>query len=116
MGGGQSEVQYASRLSLETPQKRTGQGENEKRLHFGWKAGRLQEFDRQLLAKAGIDVFNRVVVQFTSAALEQELARLENESLAGHDLAEVRKTVFGVESAGNGYRLLVLRQDFRPRP
>lgn len=116
MGGGRNEVQYASRLSLDTPLKRTGQSENEQRLRFGWKAGRLQDFDRQLLAKVGIDVANRVVVQFASAALEQELARQENERLAGRDLAEVRKTVFGVESVGAGYRLFVLRQDFRPRP
>jgi hypothetical protein len=116
MGGGKADVEYAAKLSLDSPTKRTGKGADEKRLRFGWKAGRLQEFDRQLLAKAGIDMHGRVVVQFASGALEDELARLENEHLAGRDLSEVRKTVFGVESAAGGYKLLVLRQDLRPRP
>ena len=116
MSGGSANVDYASKLSLDSPTKRSGSGAAEKRLRFGWKAGRLQEFDRQLLGKAGVDAHGRVVVQFASPALENELARLENEQLAGRDLSEVRKTVFGVESADGGYKLSVTRQDLRPRP
>jgi hypothetical protein len=116
MGGGQADVVYASHLSRNMPVKRTGSGADENRLRFGWKAGRLQEFDRQLLAKAGVDVHGRVVVQFASQALESELARLELEQAQERDVSEIRKTVFGVESVGNGYALFVQRQDYRPRP
>lgn len=116
MGGGKPQVEYASRLSQPTPTKRLQGAEKEERLRFAWKAGRLQEFDRQLLAKAGVDVHDRIVVQFASLALENQLARLEQEQSGSRDVAEIRKTIFGVESAGDGYQLVVLRQDLRPRP
>jgi hypothetical protein len=114
MGGGKAEVEYASRLSRPQPVRRSASGEGETRLRFAWKSGQLQEFDRQLLAKAGVDVHERVVVQFAPASLENELARLEREHSQGRDVSEIRKTVFGVESAGDGFQLTVVRQDFRP--
>jgi hypothetical protein len=116
MGGGKPDVQYASKLSLATPAKRTLGDAKEERLRFAWKGGRLEEFDRELLAKAGVAADGRQVVQFASRALENELARLETQHSGGRDVAEIRKTVFGVESVDGGYKLFVARQDLRPRP
>lgn len=116
-GGGREGVVYASKFAAGNPQTRElGQDEVEQRRRFTHQSGALQEFDRQLLAAAGVDAGGRIVAQFMPAKVENRLAQLEREKAKGRDLEEIQRTVFGVQSVGDGYQLIVVRQEYRPRP
>ena len=109
LGGGRDGVVYAAGLANGNPTTREGTGEDEQRLRFTWEKGTLQEFDRHLLAAAGVDVSGRIVAQFMPAEIENRLAILERDHSEGRDLEEIHRTVFGVQSAGDGYEFYVLR-------
>ena len=116
--GGVDEVQYAAGLSQAAPVRRAGVSAQEDRLYFSWQDGALQEADRQLLGKAGIDTAGKIVVQFYPAATEQMLAVLEADYLkarsGGRDIKAVRRTRFGVRSEGQGYVFFVINQTYLP--
>lgn len=116
LGGGRREVDYAANLAAASPTVRTADAARENRLRFSWKSGTLQQFDRQLLEQAGIDVRGRIVAQFYPEQVEDQLARLELAHAAGRSVAEIRKTVFGVQSAGGGRTFFVVRQEYRAGP
>ena len=112
IGGGRKEVDYAKKLSGGTA-TRSASGADEERLHFSWRSGSLKEFDRQLLARAGVDTVGRILVQFVPPDLENQLALLERDFSGGRPVKEIRRTVFGVQSAGDGYAFFVISQDLR---
>jgi hypothetical protein len=107
---GEGGVQYASQFSAERPTVRAGISQEEKRLFFAWKQGSLQEADRELLKKAGIDSGRRLVLQFYPADVENQLAALELAHAKGRPASKIRKTLFGVKIEGNTYSFHVLRQ------
>jgi len=118
-GGGRPNVDYASNLSKGRPDSRQGAGANEKRMYMTWKGGPLEQFDRQLLARAGIPTANRLMMQFFPEEVEDRLAwiEMENAKSQGHSSAkEFLKTVFGVQNDGRGYEFFVVDQRFRPAP
>ena len=90
----------------------------DKRLFMMWRGGTLQQFDRQLLGRAGIDSTNRDLLQFYPEKVELELDRIERENAdkQGKTLPEYLKTVFGVEGSENGWNFTVVEQRFRPKP
>ena len=112
LGGGIDGITYVSRLSDDAPVVRSGTGEQENRFYFS-QDSRLVELDRQLLAKAGIDSHNRVIVYFVPAAGEQQILTAEGEhaQLASE---EILQTTFGVRAAGDGYEFYVIQQHSRP--
>jgi hypothetical protein len=113
LGGGKSTVDYATNLSLARPTRRTGPSESEQRLYMTWRSGELIEADKQLLAKAGIDTANRVVLQFYPPETEAALAALEQQAAGTRDLKEIKRTVFGVKGTGGKYEFYVMSQEFR---
>lgn len=115
-GGGRTRVDYARELGRPRPQTRDGTGDQEKRLYFSWKSGKLKEYDRRLLTKAGIPTARRVIMQFIPKSLENQMAGLERAAAKGKDVTEFKRTVFGVRGKGSGYEFYVVSMQFRPKP
>ena len=109
-GGGKRHVDYASKLAAATPVARTGEGSEERRLYLTWRGGRLEALDRKLLQTAGIDVKNRIVMQFYPQRIEDLLARVELEHTKDGQVEKLRKTIFGVRATGDGYEFFIIEQ------
>ncbi|MBX7166478.1 MAG: hypothetical protein K1X74_09015 [Pirellulales bacterium] len=107
--GVNSEVQYAFNLSASRPELRVGPAKDEQRLYMSWQQGSLKEADRALLARAGAALPGRQIVQFYPQDLENELAGLEL-AYRGREQGQIRKTIFGVRAAGDGYEFYVIEQ------
>lgn len=113
-GGGRRLVDYAAQLSRPRPERRQGPGDEEKRLYFSWEQGRLKQFDRRLLTKAGVRSRGRVLLQFLPKPLENRLAALERAYADGADVSRIEQTVFGVRRVGSGYDFYVDSMRLRP--
>ncbi|MBX3414777.1 MAG: hypothetical protein KF708_18965 [Pirellulales bacterium] len=107
--GGTAEVQYAYNLTKPIPDKRTGPGQDEKRLYMSWRKGSLLQADQELLTRAGISHTGRIVVQFYPAETENLLARAERD-FRGLEASRIRKTRFGVRPSKTGFEFFVLDQ------
>jgi len=107
-----NKVVYASNLAKAKPDVRTGPADQEKRYYLTWRRGGLQAADRELLGRAGVDTQNKIILKFLPPEVEAELARQEKVH-AGSDAQRVRKTVFLVLPAGDGYTFKVTDQSFR---
>lgn len=110
--GRSSTIELASGLSQDKPTVRTLLASaNETRLYFSWRKGSSREAaDRELLQRAGVQVEDRVLVQFIPEAVEQTLVNLEKQH-AGRDPQNVRRTRFGVRKVGQGYEFFVMGQE-----
>jgi hypothetical protein len=104
-----SPVEYATNLSKPKPDRRQGPRNAEQRLLFIWREGGLVDADRELLGRAGINTAGGDIVQFFPADVENQLAALEK-SYRGLEPGQIRRTQFGVRSAGRGYEFFVMRQ------
>ncbi len=117
--GGSPNLDYAYDLSKGIKKRQETNSKNEKRMYMTWKGGTLQEFDKSLLARAGIATSNRLLMQFYPQPVEDELAEIEmaNAVSKGHsDVKEFLKTIFGVRPQGREYEFYVIEQRFRPAP
>ena len=72
----------------------------------------MQQADRDLLARAGIDVGDSLVLKFLPPEVEKQLIGLE-ESYAGAEAKRIRKTRFGVRADGAGFTFFVLEQPLK---
>ncbi len=123
VGGGRKEIEYASNLSG-TPVKRVGPGgKAEKRLYFMWRqAGPLEDYERQLMSKAGISVDSRLILKFLTEELEKVLATVEKQNAVktlGRDVKsrEYLKTIFECRPTNGGnFEWVVIEQKFRNPP
>ncbi len=107
-----NQVAYASGLSKPKPAARVGPADQEQRYYLTWRQGELQQADRELLARAGIDAQKRIILKFLPPKLEAELVALERQR-AGNEADQVKKTYFAIRSAGEGYRFEVTDQSYR---
>ncbi len=119
IGGGVSSVDYATNLS-KTPQKRSGEGNAEKRLYFmSRQEGTLLQYDRQLLQKAGNNPSGRIVLKFLTAELEETLAQAEmryaiEKRGKGIKVKEIAKTIFESRpKTSGGFEFVVIGQSYR---
>jgi len=116
VGGGKKEIDYACSFST-APRTRSGPGHAEQRLYMTWRGdSRLERFDRELLARAGVQTTGRLVLHFYPADVEDRLAWLERLNAPGKTVHEFFKTVFEVRPEGNGWEFFVVEQRFRPTP
>jgi len=109
---GNKEYQYAFNLSKQKPDPKTGPAEKDKRYHFVWPKGKspeLQEADRKLLERAGIESKGRIILKFLPPEVEADLMRKEK-AHAGREPSEIRKTRFGIRSTPSGYEFYVIEQ------
>jgi len=105
-------VRYASQLSAPSPAVREGPAGAEKRFYLTWRQGELQEADRQLLAKAGVETGRHIILKFLPPELEAQLVALER-AHAGARADQVYRTRFGIRPQGNGYAFYVMEQTYR---
>ena len=104
-------VAYAFNLAKAKPDTRVDTVEKEKRYYLTWRSGDLQQADRELLARAGIEADNQIILKFLPPAVESQLVALEK-ARAGTRVKDIRKTRFGIRSAGNGYTFYVSDQTY----
>lgn len=107
------EIYYASKLTQDKPERRTGFRDQEDRVYFGHVNKQLRQFDTTLLERASIDTTDMLIVQFYPTATRQMLLDAERRALGGKSLATVRKTVFSVQQVEGKYQFEVTRQEFR---
>lgn len=108
-------VEYASKLSQSRPQRRSGPASEEKRYYLTWRQGELQEADRELLGRAGIDPGRRLILKFLPPEVELHLVKLEQEyaTRRGEQINDIRATYFGIQPAGQGYAFYVIDQTYK---
>ena len=110
VGGGSPTIDYASQLSRRNPATRRGKADEEDRIYFAWRKGKLQSADKQLLSKAGISTSGKVQVQFYPANTVNMLAGVERAYAGDIPLEGIAKTVFGVKTDGNQHSFFVIEQ------
>jgi hypothetical protein len=113
LGGGSRMIQYASQFSSSKPVVRVGEPKDEHRLYMTWRSGELRARDEHLLSQAGVEVANKVLVQFYPSETEDRLAFLELEHAAGRPVAKIRRTTFGVRPNGALFEFFVISQTYR---
>ena len=113
-GGGSPNVDYLKDFTKGKGTKRVGLPKDERRLRFMHRSGQLREADRQLAAEAGIPTAGRVVFQFYSKQMYDQLLTLENARMGSHRIIQVRRTVFGVKTVGQRFEFYVISQEYRP--
>jgi len=107
-----NKVEYASQLSNPTPKRRTGPADQEKRYYLTWRKGELQQADRELLRRAGIDATGRLILKFLPPKLEMQLVQMER-TRAGPEADHIRATYFVVSPKGGGYEFRITDQSYR---
>ncbi len=108
VGGGETQIDYAYHLSKKRPDRREGPASEEQRMYFVWRHGPLQQSDKRLLQRAGINIKNKASVQFFPPPMVNMLAKIENEYADGLSVESIAKTVFGVKPTDNGYSVYVV--------
>ena len=106
-----NKIIYAYNLAKPKPDTRvvSNPALNEKRYYLTWRNGEMQQADRDLLTKAGIDVGERLILKFLPKEVELDLMGLEK---AFNNLTpkDIKKTRFGVQPDGGGFKFYVLEQ------
>jgi hypothetical protein len=106
-------VIYAFNLTKRKPDTRTAAADQEKRYYLTWRSGELQEADRELLGRAGIQNTGRIILKFLTPQIEAHLAGLEK-AHAGRHAENVRRTRFEVRDDGaGGYCFVVVDQSYK---
>lgn len=107
-----NQVQYAHDLSKAKPGHRTGPADSEQRYYLTWRRGELQEADRELLGRAGIDTKNKIILKFLPPDVEGRLVEMEK-AQAGPDLENVRTTFYAVRATASGYEFYLIDQTYQ---
>jgi hypothetical protein len=107
------QVQYVSGFSKQRPTIRRGAAQGERRLYMTWRRGSLEQADRELVRRAGLDERGRPVLQFYDPETENQLAVLELEYAGKRPVSRIRRTRFGVADDRDGYRFFVMQQQYR---
>jgi len=106
-----NKIIYAYNLSKPRPDTRiiTNPALNERRYYLTWRTGEMQQADRDLLAKAGIDPEDRLILKFLPKEVELDLMAKER---AFNNLTpkDIKKTRFGVQPEGDGFKFYVMEQ------
>lgn len=106
------DIVYLENLST-SPATRSGRKSEEKRVFFNYNQGVLKDWDTQFMADAGINLRNRILVQFYPPEIQTTLLQLEQRKLGNRKIDEVFRTVFGVRPAGGGFEFYVIDQSFK---
>ena len=111
-----NQILYISELSKAQPTVRQGPADRETRYYFTWRQGELASADMELLHKAlgnqAQRLQDRLILKFLPDQWAAQLAELEKQHAADKNRT-IRKTRFGVRSAGEGYEFYVMEQTYR---
>ena len=71
--------------------------------------GKIANFDRKLARNAGLDLQNKILVQFYPASTTARLMQLELEAakIRGLELVQVRRTLFKIRPGTQGFEYYV---------
>jgi hypothetical protein len=106
-----NKIVYVFNLNKPKPDSRivANPAANERRYYLTWRTGEMQQADRELLARAGVDPEDRLILKFLPKEVELDLMRLER---AQNNVTpkDIRVTRFGVQSDGAGFKFYVVEQ------
>ena len=105
-------VDYAWGFTQQTPNTATGPSAKETRYYLTWRKGGLEQADRELLGRAGIDPKGGLILKFLTKDLEIELQTKEK-TYAGDDSKAIRTTFFGIRPRSGGYEFYVMDQTYK---
>jgi hypothetical protein len=107
-------IVYAYHLSKSKPDTRVldNPALKEKRYYLTCRDAGSSEADRKLLARAGIQVGNRLVLKFLPPPLEANLINLERRYREAMP-RDIARTRFGVRAAGSEFSFFVLEQSLK---
>lgn len=116
-GGGENVIESASNLASVPTRTVNRDPKSERRLYFSWKRSNpLVEFDRQLLAAAGVTTSGRNVVRLIPQYLEQQLAQLEKQFCEDNGKVfpdDIAKTALESRANGDGFEFKIISQRYR---
>ncbi|MCA9105308.1 MAG: hypothetical protein KDA83_07785 [Planctomycetales bacterium] len=92
---------------------RSGTKSQEKRVFFNYNRGVLRDWDIQFAEAAGVNLRDKLLVQFYPPTIQQTLLELERRKLGGRTVEEVYRTVFGVRPAGGSFEFYVIDQTYK---
>ncbi len=106
-----NKIIYVFHLTKRKPDTRTvsNPSVNEKRYYLTWRTGEMQQADRELLARAGVDPEDRLILKFLPKETELALIGLER-GYRGTDPRKIAKTRFGVRPLGDKYEFFIIEQ------
>lgn len=107
-----NKVQLVYNLTKPRPDVRVGAADQEKRYYLTWRSGALEEADRELLRRAGINPQGKLILKFIPPDLEAQLLEMER-ARAGNNYNRIRTTFFGVAPEGSGYKFYIIDQSYR---
>ena len=110
-----NKIVYAFHLAKRKPDTRieTDPAAHEQRFYLTWRNGEMQQADRELLTRAGVDVGDSIILKFLPHDTEGQLIIAERD-YQGLTPKDIQKTRFGVQAQGGGFVFFVLEQ-FRKR-
>ncbi len=111
-----SKIEYAFNFTHSKPDTRTitEAYKNEKRYWLRWTQGDLEQADRELVEKAGLDP-SGWLFKFVPLETEKKLWYLEQtQAGVGTERAKsIKRTRFGVRTTGSGFEFFVLEQTYK---
>ncbi|MDA8744469.1 hypothetical protein N9N28_07550 [Rubripirellula amarantea] len=117
VGGKIQGLDIVNNLVSSPKARRIADASTEKRLYFMFKtASPLLQYDRQMLAQAGVQLDGRSTLKLIPKDLENLLAKIELDfaKSKGHQsVTELAKTVFESTAEGDGYAFKVISQRYR---
>lgn len=107
-------VDYVSKLSQERPVLRSGNPEDEQRVRFMPKGDAACEAERELAAKTGLEMTDRVLMEFWPQEMYVRLLTLENQAMGPRRISSVKKTVFGLRGGVGDWKPYLIEQTYWP--
>lgn len=92
---------------------RGGTKSQEKRVFFNYNRGVLRDWDLQFAEAAGINMRDKILVQFYPPTIQQTLLELERRKLGNKTVEQVYRTSFGVRPAGGSFEFYVIDQTYK---
>jgi hypothetical protein len=102
-------IHYVTELGDAGGKRRTGPRADETRPYWTWGRGDLRQADTLLLANAGLEVDDEIILHFLSPQAIERLTELERQ-FAGREPDEVFRTRFALKRTFRGYEVYVVEQ------
>ena len=108
-------IDYAFHLANTKPDTRsiTEAYKNERRYWLRWTQGDLEQADRELAEKAGLDPSGGWLLKFVPLETEKKLYSLEQTQAGTERSKSIKRTRFGVKTEGGGFMFYVIEQTYK---
>jgi len=107
-------IDYLAQWEQPQRRRRSGPASEEKRFYLTWQRGELDQADRSLLAAAGIETTDEIVLHFCGPETVKVLGDLERE-YEQHQPDQIQQTQFSVKQTFRGYEVYVTSQQLRDK-